>query len=257
MPDVTAAPSPAVQKMRNFYRMKPDAPLYQKEFGFYVLDRWIAEGNLKPREDVPDYGAYLREVFSYDEPALSELGGLGWCEAALYPAFEEEVLEDRGEHELVRDHAGRGVLYFKGRRDGFMPEYVDHPVKDRTTWERDIRWRLDPCTEGRLDERLPEVRRAASGAAKGHIVVQRVIGGYMYLRSLFGPEDLLYRFYDDPGLLHDCMGAWLKLADQVTAFHQKYVALDELSLAEDICCKHGALISPEMMREFMLPYYKQ
>jgi len=46
-----------------------------------------------------------------------------------------EILEDRGEHEVERDHAGRHVLYFKGRRSGFMPEYIEHPVKDRKSWK--------------------------------------------------------------------------------------------------------------------------
>ena len=46
-----------------------------------------------------------------------------------------KVLEDRGDYEVVQDFAGRHVLYFKGRRDGFMPEYLDHPVKDMKTWE--------------------------------------------------------------------------------------------------------------------------
>jgi uroporphyrinogen decarboxylase len=35
------------------------------------------------------------------------------------------------------------------------------------------------------------------------------------------------------------------------------VTLDEIFFAEDICYNHGPLISPEMMREFLLPYYEQ
>jgi uroporphyrinogen decarboxylase len=35
------------------------------------------------------------------------------------------------------------------------------------------------------------------------------------------------------------------------------VTIEELFLAEDICYNHGPLISPDMMREFLLPYYQQ
>jgi hypothetical protein len=35
------------------------------------------------------------------------------------------------------------------------------------------------------------------------------------------------------------------------------MTLDELFLAEDICYNHGPLISPDMMREFLFPYYSQ
>lgn len=249
--------SPSAKKIRDFYAIRPDAPIYQKEFGYYVLDRWISEGYLKPREEVADYDAYLREVFGYDEPAVNSIGGLGWCEAGLFPEFEEKVLEDRGEYELVQDFAGRSVLCFKGRRSGFMPEYVDHPVKDMKTWEENIKWRMDPNTPGRMEMSRAAIERAKEGAKKGNAVVQQVVGGYMYLRSLMGPEELLYMFYDDPDLIHACMQTWFELADTVIARHQKEVAFDELFFGEDICYNHGALISPDMMKEFLLPYYQQ
>ena len=99
--------TPSAKKMRDFYAMRRDAPIYQTEFGYYVLEKWIAEGYLKPRDEEGDYDAYLRSVFGYDEPAVCSVGGLGWCEAAFLPAFEEKLLEDRGTHELVQDCAGR------------------------------------------------------------------------------------------------------------------------------------------------------
>ena len=40
----------AKQKLWDFYQIKPDAPIYKKEFGYYVVDRWIGEGYLKPRD---------------------------------------------------------------------------------------------------------------------------------------------------------------------------------------------------------------
>ena len=82
-----------------------------------------------------EFDKSFKELFGVDEPGNYNLNGLGWCEAAFYPLFEEKLIEDRGAHEVVQDTAGRHVLYFKGRRQGFMPEYIDHPVKDMKTWE--------------------------------------------------------------------------------------------------------------------------
>jgi uroporphyrinogen-III decarboxylase len=79
----------------------------------------------------------------------------------------------------------------------------------------------------------------------------------MYLRALMGPEAVLYMFHDAPDLVHDCMAAWFHLADAVTARHQQHVTIDEVFFGEDICYKHGPLISPDMIREFLLPYYQQ
>lgn len=138
-----------------------------------------------------------------------------------------------------------------------MPEYLDHPVKDMKTWEENVKWRLDPESLERYTSLPERMERAKSLAAKGLMISQNLIGAYMYLRSLIGPADLLYMFYDQPDLIHECMRTWLKLADEVIARHQKHVTLDEFFLAEDICYNHGCLISPDMMREFLIPYYQQ
>jgi uroporphyrinogen decarboxylase len=222
----------------------------QEEFGFYSLDRWKAEGHIKEGEDIS-------LLFGFGENNKHSLGQLGWCEGGFSPSFEEEVLEDGGDYELVRDWAGRSVLYFEGRRNGFMPEYVDHPVKDKLTWERDVKWRLDPKSSERYENLEERILDAKAQAKKGGVICQNLVGGYMYLRSLLGPEGALYMFYDNPDLIRDCMETWFNLADYVIAQHQKYVTIDELFLAEDICYNNVPLISPNMMREFLFPYYQQ
>jgi len=241
--------NPAARKLRDTYAITPGAPFVQREFGFYCLERWAEQGM---PADVP-----RAELFGFDPSGARGMGGLGWCEAAFGPAFEEKVLEDRGECQLVQDFAGRHVLCFKGRRSGFMPEYVDHPVKDMKTWQEQCKWRLDPATPARyetLETRMSPVREAA---AEGKMISQGLIGGYMYLRSLIGPGDLLYKFYDEPELIHDCMQSWLALTQAVTTRHQQHVTFDEVFIAEDICYNSGSLISPDMMREFLWPYYQE
>lgn len=240
---------PGPRKVWDAYERVPGAPLYQKEFGYYCLERWKEQGM---PQDVP-----LAELFGYDPPGQYAFCGLGWTTADFRPAFQETVVEDRGEYEVVQDRAGRHVLFFKGRRNGFMPEYVDHPVKDRRTWEENVKWRLDPATPDRHEQIAQWVANGMDFIRSGAMVSQRVIGGYMYLRSLMGPEDVLYKFYDEPELVHDCMRTWFTLADAIIAQHQKHVTLDELFFGEDICYNHGPLISPDMMREFLLPYYRQ
>lgn len=237
------------RKYRDFYDMVPGAGFYQKEFGYYCLDRWHREG--LPMD------ADLNDFFGYDPEGCVNLTGLGWCEAGFHPAFEEKVLEDRGQYELAQDFAGRSVLYFKGRRSGFMPEYVDHPVKDQKSWEEKCLWRMDPNSPARIAEIEKNIPVYVEKAKQGMFVCQRVVGGYMYLRSLMGPEGLLYMFYDDPDLIHACMRQWFLLADSVIARHQKHVSIDELFIGEDICYNHGSLISPDMIKEFLLPYYQQ
>ncbi len=240
----------SAKKLRDNYAGKPGVPCYRRTFGLWMcLDKWYDEG--LPRD------VDLDKFFLFDEPGFHALDQLGWCESAFVPEFEEVQVEDRGEHEVVQDAAGRHVLYFKGRRHGFMPEFLDHPVKDMKTWEEKCKWRLDPNKPERyedLGERMAEARKLE---AEGLMIQQNLIGGYMYLRSLMGPEGVLYKVYDEPELIHDCMKTWLELADAVTAKHQEYVTFDEIYFAEDICYNHGPLISPDMIKEFLFPYYQQ
>ncbi|HOJ34665.1 MAG TPA: uroporphyrinogen decarboxylase family protein [Candidatus Hydrogenedentes bacterium] len=240
---------PSARKLRDTYAITPGAPFFRREFGYYSLDAWKQQG-LPANAD-------LAELFQFDPPGNHHLGQLGWCEAAFVPAFEVKIIETRGEHEVEQDHAGRHVLYFKGRRSGFMPEYLDHPVKDQRTWEENVKWRLNPNSPERYADLPARMEIAQNAAAEGMMISQNLIGGYMYLRSLIGPGDLLYMFCERPELIHDCMTTWFELADTVIAQHQRYVTLDEIFFAEDICYNYGPLISPDMMREFLFPYYQQ
>lgn len=241
---------PGAKKYWDFYNMVPGAGFYQKEFGYYSLEKWKREEGLAEDAD-------LKELFGFDPQGRADVGGLGWCEAGFMPVFEEKVLEDRGDYELVQDFAGRSVLYFKGRRNGFMPEYVDHPVKDMKSWEEKCLWRMDPNSPERQAEMDKYLPVAVEKAGQGMFVGQSVVGGYMYLRSLIGPEQLLYMVYDNPELVHACMQQWFTLADNIIARHQQYLSFDELFIGEDICYNHGPLISPDMIREFLVPYYQQ
>ena len=239
-----------IRKTRDFYAMKKHAPILQHEFAFYSIDRWVREGHITCRED-------MDKICEFDGRGKADAYDLGWCEAPMVPQFETKVLEDRGEYELVQDHAGRGVLCFKGRRSGFMPEYITHPVKDWQTWERDVKWRIDPTTPQRIEYSKGTAASLRDAAAQGMMVGENIIGGYMYLRSLVGPTEILYMVYDEPDLVHDMMKTWFEVMDPIIAIHQQSVTLDELFMAEDICYNMGPLMSPDMMREFLFPYYQQ
>ena len=241
--------SEGARKLRDTYAITPGAPLIKREFGWYCLDEWHKQGLAEDAD--------LREMFGFDPPGGHGLGQLGWCEATFRPAFEERVIEPRGDHELVQDHAGRHVLFFKGRRNGFMPEYVDHPVKDMKTWTENVKWRLAPSTPERFENLDKRMERAKAMAAEGRMIDQGLIGPYMYLRSLIGPADLMYAWYDMPDVIRDCMETWFALADAVIARHQEHVTIDEIFFAEDSCYNHGLLASPDLFHEFMLPYAQQ
>lgn len=244
-------------KRRELYKIKKNGGWINTEFGYYSLDAWKKQGHITGDHDPWVYDDYMKKTFSLEDDGQYYLNGMNWEGAEFYPYFEEKVLEDRGDKYIGQDKYGRSVLYFKKSKDGYMPEYIDHPVRDMKSWKELCEWRMSPETEERYKDLERKIPEAAKAEREGKMIVQRYVGGYMYLRSLMGPEELLYLFYDDPELIHCCMRAWLALADAVTAFHQKFVTLDELYFGEDITYNAGPLISPAMMEEFLFPYYRE
>lgn len=241
------------ERIRATYELQPVDHLHRTEFYIWddALRRWKEEGLPEDWRE--------RNLFLYDPPGMFGTGvNLGWCEPPFLPGFEEKVIEDQGSYEIIQDFAGRWLKVFRGRRHGFMPDYLKHPVASERDWEEDVAPRLDPETPQRwasLPETCARARQAQS--EQGLLVTQGMIGGYMYLRALVGPEDLLYAFHDQPALIHRMMERWLALNDTALARIQQHVELDEIDLAEDICYRSGLLISPDMVREFLLPYYQE
>jgi len=235
------------------YQFRPVDHLVRREFYIWgeAIERWKQEG-------LPDDWAE-RNLFNFDPPGQIDVGlHLGWCEPPFVPGYEDKVISQEGDTEIIQDWAGRWLRVFKGRRHGFMPDYIKHPVTGFDDWENDVRPRLNPADPARYQGLLEKCGSALTAAKDdGMMVRQGMVGGYMYLRALMGPEDLLYAFVDQPKLIHAMMRQWADVMDAGLARIQSMVQIDELAMGEDICYNHGLLISPEMVKEFLLPYYQQ
>jgi hypothetical protein len=242
----------AGDRMRATYELKPVDHLHRQEFYIWeeALERWKGEG-------LPDDWRE-KNLFNYDPQGMFGTGlGLGWCEPPFIPYFEDKLLESRGDYEIRQDGAGRTIQVFTGRTHGFMPIYMKHAVSNMADWEI-VSQRLDPKNEKRWENLAEAVTRQRDTAyAVGGMIQQNLVGGYMYLRALMGPEDLMYIMYDEPEVVHAAMKTWLELMDEGIRRVQEIIEIDEIFMAEDICYNHGLLISPDSMREFLLPYYQQ
>jgi len=242
----------AGERIRATYEFRPVDHLVRREFYIWgeAIEKWKTQGL------PPDYEA--KNLFNFDSGGITGPGlNMGWCEPPFVPGYEEKVIKDEGDTEIIQDWAGRWLRVFKGRRHGFMPDYLKHPVSCLKDWDTDVAPRLDP-DDPRRYEGLEERCAAALAQTKADasMVRQGMVGGYMYLRALMGPEDLLYAFHDQPKLIHTMMERWAALMNAGLERIQRLVPLDELAIGEDICYNHGTLISPAMYKEFLLPYYR-
>ena len=78
-----------------------------------------------------------------------------------------------------------------------------------------------------------------------------------FLREWVGSERILYMFYDDPNLIEEMMEQVLYLETEVIKRTLKDIKVQQASFGEDMCYKAGPLISPAMVRKFMMPRYQK
>ena len=135
-----------------------------------------------------------------------------------------------------------------------MPMFLDWPVKDRATWN-ELKKRLDPDTPERWPSDWDAYVQEMNG--KSEPLSLEVGSFYGFLREWVGSERILYMFYDDPNLIEEMMEQMLYLETEVIKRTLKDIKVQQATFWEDMCYKAGPLISPAMVRKFMVPRYKK
>ena len=185
--------------------------------------------------------------FGFDEGIVSMSVNLGYC-----PAFEEKVLEVKDNTRIVQSPLG--IIQEERLHGSSIPRYIEYPVKNASNWD-ELKKKLNPDDPARFPDNWTQLVKEYN---EGDKAVQ--IGTYPYglfgtLRDMMGVEDLLITFYDDPELIHDMMDYltdfWLAIYSKVV----KDVKIDIIHIWEDMSGCHGPLISPKMIRDFMMPNY--
>jgi uroporphyrinogen decarboxylase len=206
-----------------------------------TLKRWWREG-LPPDDD-------FRRTAGYDRFEVAPVNvGLGY-------GFDYEVLDRDGDYEVYRD--GDGVIKRKLRDTPppAMPQYVEFPLKDRRTWREEFLPRLDPDSPNRIPlywESLKKqyaVRDFPLGVRAGSI--------FGWLRNWMGVENIAVMLYDDRAFVQEMMD---HVGDLVAAVLERVVLdvpFDFAVMWEDMAYKTASLISPQHVRELMLPNYRK
>ncbi|MEI6915978.1 MAG: uroporphyrinogen decarboxylase family protein, partial [Armatimonadota bacterium] len=205
-----------------------------------ALQRWRVESG-KPELNP---GAELGFEGSFAAPSLH---------CGILPEFEAKVLEETENFVVVRD--GRGVTQ-RCRKDGeSIPEYLDYPVKTPDDWERLKTERLRLDTSNRVLQDWDAFRAHIAATGEAVQVGSFPWGVFGSVRDLMGVEELLVAFYDYPDMVRDMMehltSLWISLWKKTAA----EVQIDHIHIWEDMSGRQGSLISPTMVREFMMPCY--
>jgi Uroporphyrinogen-III decarboxylase len=186
-------------------------------------------------------------AFDFDHMDVIDCGGV----CGLYGGMTPQVLEETGEYIISIDEYGRKMKLC--RNSATIPLPMDHPVKDMDSWLKIKHW--FEFSESRID--WDAVGKAISAQKKGALVLADIPGGFDLPRQLMGEEDMCLCYYDDPELMNDILytvgETSLKVLDRIS----DKLAIDNLFVHEDMAGKSGSLIGPNLIEEFIKPYYRK
>ena len=206
-----------------------------------TVERWHREG--LPRD------VHVVEYFGLErhESAGIDLGPV--------PPFEEEVLSETEDYRVRRRSDGVVVQELKARgpKDQ-MPRWLEFPIKTRADWE-EFKKRLDPNSPCRYPPWWEDKKRCWRD--RDYPLFIHAGSLYGRLRNWIGMENLAYLFYDDPIWVHDMMEYLTEFYCRTIERAVKEVDFDYAIFGEDIAYKNGPLLSPKIVKEFMVPRYKR
>ena len=208
-----------------------------------TIERWKKEGYDPGKVDL-NMGADIRQEYS------------GWF--VPNPPFEKKVVTEDDRHILYINHEGILMREMKNNPSGSMPQFVKFPVETPEEFRQFWKDRMHPDLDQRIGPEWGMQLKAIREKPYPLIIIADRWGGFFGpLRNLVGVEKLCTLFYDEPNFVEKMMDA---NADFIIAMMSQIldvVAIDAFAFWEDMAYRTAPLISPQMVRRYMLPRYRK
>jgi hypothetical protein len=219
--------------------------------------RWEQEG--LPRDvDIADYAYHL-------------VGGKEFCNGKgpgfyfnerMIPQFEEKVISRGPRNQIVQDWKGNiceisnefTTEHLRNPIDFVTRRWIKFPVETRADWE-DMKRRYNPNDPSRFPSDLENLKKQLS--KRTWPIEVNFSGPFWQVREWVGFENLCMLFYDDPDFVREMILFWEGYIAKLLEKTVKIVVPDMMHFSEDMAYKGFSMISPRMVREFLLPTYKR
>ncbi|MBD3174377.1 MAG: hypothetical protein GF320_04300, partial [Armatimonadia bacterium] len=180
----------------------------------------------------------------------------------MIPEFEEEILEHRDGHYLLRDWMGAIVeisdvydaSYLRAAKDFVTRKWYRFPVECPADFES-MKTRYDPLAPERYPDDFAE--RMAGVDPERQLVFVVFNGPFWQLREWCGFEGLCMLFLDQPGFVREMVSFWREFVTTILARIGEHGPIDRILINEDMAYKAHSMISPEMTHEFLGPAYRE
>ena len=169
----------------------------------------------------------------------------------ILPHFKEKILFEDKEYCIKQDQYGRRTKLCKWSATIALPETF--PVRTMDDWL--VYKPLYEYSEARFKPGWQE--RAKKAHDQGALLTIGIPGGFDEIRELMGDEEGCISYLLDPELAKDILDTIGAMAERVLDEVSRLVPVNQLSVHEDLAGKSGPLIGPNIMRDFVVPYYRR
>jgi uroporphyrinogen decarboxylase len=168
------------------------------------------------------------------------------------PRFEHQVLFEDDEYIIETDTTYGAKVKKMKIAPSMYYGYIDHQVKTIDDWRR-IKYRYENTMAQTVPanfEEIVENLNSSEDPVKLEIFPHFFRLGFY----LMGMENFMLAFYDQPDLIHEMFSFWTDFTITMIKPFLSRVKIDILVLMEDLAYNKNPHLSPEVYREFWLPY---
>jgi len=226
-----------------------------------TLAAWHEQG-LPPEYGPGQWFAYLLSLLGLEAPPATLRVDPG-VSFRMIPTFEEKVLEHRDGHYIVQDWMGAvteisdefDYTYIRNAIDFVTRKWHRFPVQSRQDFEERMRWRFDSHAPGRFPEDFEA--RARALRRRDYPVTVGINGPFWQLREWLGFENLCLFMAEDPDFIEYLVQFWTGFVMETLRPLLERVEVDRVLFSEDMAYKEHSMISPAMVRRFLVPSYER
>lgn len=223
-----------------------------------TLRRWRQEGL---PDDIRDPAEYAYRLAGGKDP-WDQFGEEFRVNERMIPQFEEKVLEERERSIIVQDWKGNiceisneyTPEYLRDPIDFVTRRWIRCPVQNEQDWEK-MKQRYNPNDPARLPEDAAE--KASRLQNRTWPLGFILSGPFWQLREWLGFENLCMLFYDNITLVQEMIQFWDHFISQLLTNAFRYIVPDYVRINEDMAFKGFSMISPAMVRRYLLPTWKR
>jgi len=224
---------------------KPVDRCFNMEFGYWEenYDQW----DIFVKNGIKNEGQ-ANEFFNFDNNAGA------YCRADINPPFPNEVIEDTGTTQIIRNSDG---LLAEVHKDGqsSIPHYLKSSIVTPDDWKKvkAERFRLDDPYRKidieALKKQHPDDRTYPLGVDCGSMIGR--------VRDMLTFEGLAYAMFDYPEMVEDMVETRCQLVENFLDQVLGKIQFDYASGWEDICFKNGPICGVDFFRDVVMPRYKR